>query len=194
MDALPEILHRTDRLTLRPLRPEDERPFVRTVDESAEVWRPWLPAGRSDRTPSDHFLRELERTRAGARHGTHLRLGAFDAEGSLAGLFALNEIARGVFQSAYASWQVGVRHMGRGLATEGVRGLLDIAFRDPPHGLALHRVQANVMPANGASLRVADKVGFRREGLALRYLEIAGAWEDHVMLAITSEEWDDGAD
>jgi len=32
-------------------------------------------------------------------------------------------------------------------------------------------------------------VGFRREGIAARYLRIAGRWEDHVMHAVTREEW-----
>ena len=45
------------------------------------------------------------------------------------------------------------------------------------------------MPGNAPSLRVAEKVGLRREGLALRYLKIANRWEDHVMFAITREEW-----
>ena len=78
--------------------------------------------------------------------------------------------------------------MGRGLATEGVRALLDIAFSPEPEGLGLHRVQANVMPSNAASLRVVEKVGLRQEGAAERYLRIAGRWEDHLMFAVTTEE------
>ena len=38
-------------------------------------------------------------------------------------------------------------------------------------------------------MRLARSVGFRREGDALRYLHIAGEWQDHVMFAITVEEW-----
>ena len=45
--------------------------------------------------------------------------------------------------------------------------MLDLAFVPEPAGLGLHRVQANIVPANGPSLRVAEKAGFRREGLAL---------------------------
>jgi ribosomal-protein-alanine N-acetyltransferase len=45
-----------------------------------------------------------------------------------------------------------------------------------------------VLPRNARSLRVAEKCGFRREGLALRYLHIAGVWEDHVMFAKVSDE------
>lgn len=155
---------------------------------SREAWAPWTPAPHPSLDARDRFLRELNRGILTAGAGTHLRLGAFDGDERLVGLFALNEIVRGVFQSAYASWQVAVDRMGRGLATEGVRTLLDIAF-DEAHGLGLHRVQANVMPANVASLRVAEKAGFRREGVARRYLKIAGAWEDHVMFALTSDEW-----
>jgi ribosomal-protein-alanine N-acetyltransferase len=36
---------------------------------------------------------------------------------------------------------------------------------------------------------VAEKLGLREEGVAERYLEINGVWEDHVRYAITSEEW-----
>ena len=35
-----------------------------------------------------------------------------------------------------------------------------------------------------------EKLRFREEGVALRYLEINGAWEDHVRYAITTEEWE----
>lgn len=208
MAKLPTIVHETDHLVLRALRPEDGASFVRLVTESEDAWRPWVPAGPPDVTAEDLFRRELDRSVRGARAGTHLRLAAFERSGvverggadapseragsAMVGLFALNEIVRGVFQSAHASWQVGASHMGRGLGTEGVRGLLDVAFESDPEGLGLHRIQANIMPSNAASLRIAEKLGFRREGLAARYLKIAGRWEDHVMLALTREEWSPG--
>lgn len=186
---LPDIQKATDRLTLRRLRPDDESDFVEMLLDSAEAWAPWTPAPSEDLTPADRFRREFERGLRGARSGSHLRLGAFDEARSLVGLFSLNEIVRGVFQSAYAGWQVRATHSGQGLGTEGVRALLDIAFAQDPEGLGLHRVQANIMPSNAASLRIAEKVGFRREGEAERYLRIAGRWEDHVMFALTREEW-----
>jgi [ribosomal protein S5]-alanine N-acetyltransferase len=36
---------------------------------------------------------------------------------------------------------------------------------------------------------VAEKLRLRSEGVAVRYLEINGTWEDHVRYAITAEEW-----
>ena len=52
-----------------------------------------------------------------------------------------------------------------------------------------NRIEINIIPRNQASLRVVQKIGLRHEGVALRYLEIDGVWEDHSHFAITAEEW-----
>ena len=180
----------TSRMLLRALEEADSLEFVRVAEGSRSEWAPWTPAPEAGQTPHELFRRELLRTVTGTKVGTHIRLAGFTEEGALVGMFALNEIVRGAFQSAYASWQVSSDMVGQGFGTEGARALLDLAFDDAPHGLGLHRVQANIMPANGASLRIAEKVGFKREGLALQYLRIGGRWEDHVMFAITKGDPD----
>ena len=63
--------------------------------------------------------------------------------------------------------------------------LIRFAFDD----LRLHRVQIAIIPRNTASRRAVEKVKIREEGVAERYLEINGVWEDHVRYAITTEEW-----
>jgi ribosomal-protein-alanine N-acetyltransferase len=176
-------------MRLRPLEQTDRDEFARVLAVSRAAWAPWMPAAPAGSTEGDVFEQELERAGLGLASGTHLRLAGFLSDGRLAGLFSLNEIVRGPFESAHAGWSVSADLMGRGLGTEGVRALLDIALAEPPDGLGLHRVQANIIPRNAASLRIAEKVGLRREGLGLRYLRIAGTWEDHVMLAVTREEW-----
>ena len=50
------------------------------------------------------------------------------------------------------------------------------------------------MPRNTNSRRVMEVLGIREEGVAQRYLEINGAWEDHVRYAITAEEWQERRD
>jgi ribosomal-protein-alanine N-acetyltransferase len=47
-----------------------------------------------------------------------------------------------------------------------------------------------IVPRNTNSRKVMDKLGLREEGIALRFLEINGTWEDHVRYAITLEEWE----
>ncbi len=187
---LASVTARTRRMTLRLLEETDAEEFLRVVALSEAAWRPWNPARPPDSADADVFERALERSRRGAEAGTNLRLAGFLDDGALAGFFSLNEIVRGAFQNAYAGWMVGADSMGRGLGTEGVEALLRVAFTADPDGLALHRVQANIMPTNQRSIRIAAKVGLRCEGLAVRYLEIAGTWEDHIMFAMTREEYD----
>ena len=38
---------------------------------------------------------------------------------------------------------------------------------------------------------MVEKLDIRCEGLAERYLEINGVWEDHLRFAMTAEEWDE---
>ncbi len=97
----------------------------------------------------------------------------------------LSSVQRGPFQNAYVGYWIDEAVAGRSYTPEAFVVLCRFAFED----LALHRLQAAIIPRNFASHRVVDKLGLRSEGVALRYLEINGVWEDHVRYALTAEEW-----
>jgi [ribosomal protein S5]-alanine N-acetyltransferase len=63
--------------------------------------------------------------------------------------------------------------------------LAEFAFEQ----LDLHRLEICIVPRNSNSRRVMEKIGIREEGLAERFLEINGVWEDHVRYGFTVEEW-----
>jgi len=175
-------------MMLRLPEQDDRAEVVRAWRASAEHLRPWSPRW-PDGAPNDAFFDStLERAWRDWRGGNGVRLLAFLDDGKLAGTFSLNNIVRGVFQNADAGWAVMVDCVGEGLATEGLCALLGFALRAEPLGLGLHRVQANVIPGNAASLRVARKCGFREEGLARAMIQIDGRWQDHVMFAKLAEE------
>jgi RimJ/RimL family protein N-acetyltransferase len=73
---------------------------------------------------------------------------------------------------------------GRGVATRALRLLARWAARE--HDLA--RLQLMVEPANAASIRVAEKAGFRREGLLRSYLELKGTRRDVYLYSLLPEE------
>jgi ribosomal-protein-alanine N-acetyltransferase len=75
---------------------------------------------------------------------------------------------------------------GQGLVPEAVVVTLQFAFES----LFLHRVEVSIIPRNVASRRVVEKLEIRLEGVAERFLEIDGTWEDHCRYAFTAEEWD----
>ncbi len=182
------ILIRTERMLMRPLVETDRAEYLRVLDVSRDHFAPWLPAVEPDRTHDERFDEQLARTWSDETAGTGLRRVGVLGDGHFAAFVSLGQIFRGSFLNAYCGWSVSADCIGRGLATEAVWGMLDAAFAAPPQGLGLHRVQANIIPTNGASLRVADKCGFRSEGLAKAYLKIAGAWQDHLMFAKLAED------
>jgi [ribosomal protein S5]-alanine N-acetyltransferase len=117
--------------------------------------------------------------------GTGYGYGIF-IDGELAGEINLTAVQRGPFQSAYVGYWIDEKHAGNGYMPEALVVLAQFAFDE----LQLHRIQISIIPRNTASRRVVEKLGIRDEGIAARYLEINGVWEDHIRYAITTEEWD----
>jgi RimJ/RimL family protein N-acetyltransferase len=72
-----------------------------------------------------------------------------------------------------------------GYATEAVTALVDYLFKSHP----IHRIECHTSVDNHASLRLAEKCGFVREGIARGLVFIAGSFVDDVMLSILRHEW-----
>lgn len=60
--------------------------------------------------------------------------------------------------------------------------------------LGMHRVMANYVPDNARSARLLERLGFEKEGIAKKYLFIAGEWRDHVLTSRVNEAWTMPAD
>jgi ribosomal-protein-alanine N-acetyltransferase len=99
-------------------------------------------------------------------------------------------VVRGAFQNAHVGYWVDEAQAGNGYIPEA----LVVAARFVFEEVGLHRLQVSIVPGNGPSRRVVEKLDLRCEGLAERYLEIDGRWEDHLRFALTSEEWADRAE
>jgi len=179
----------TDRLVLRAPRAGDVPALRHALRKNAAHLRPWSVAQAASEDPtsltslSRAVLRQRREWKFG--QGYVLLLTPRDDERRIIGRVALGGVIRGAFQNAHLGYWIDADHQGRGLMTEAVRAATSFAFRSA----GLHRIQAAVMPRNGGSLRVMEKTGYRREGFAPRYLCIAGTWEDHVLFAVTAEEW-----
>lgn len=102
--------------------------------------------------------------------------------GAIAGLVNINSIIRGRFQCGSLSYAAFAPTAGRGYLTEG----LSLAVRYAFGPLRLHRLEANIQPGNHTSLRLVQRLGFRREGYSPEMLFIDGAWRDHERWAITA--------
>lgn len=179
----------TRRLLLRPLVASDFDQWSgvrRRNREWLERWEPRRPQGTLD--PAADGASFASRCSARERErqlGSGYSFGVFRHDGVFVGEININNVMRSAFMSGHVGYWVGEEHAGEGFVPEGLVAVMRFAFEDA----RLHRLQINIIPRNSPSRRVMEKLGLREEGIAERYLQIAGRWEDHLRYAITSEEW-----
>jgi ribosomal-protein-alanine N-acetyltransferase len=178
-----------ERVLLHPPRTSDARELREVRIANAKHLAPWnpLPTPGTDPLALATIRADIAKSRREWRadRAFAFLIAAREPGEPLIGYLRLSEVVRRPFQNAYLGYWMAADRQGAGLMTEAVRLATGFAFREA----GLHRIQAAVIPRNAGSRRVLLKAGFREEGIALRYLEIAGRWEDHVLHAITREEW-----
>lgn len=174
-----------ERVFLRHPTGADRAEWVKLREASEAHLLPWepTPPGNDEPLPGDIAFDKL--LRSSDSHEAQRFLVCLRTDGRIAGQISLNQIFRGPFQNAIAGYWIGAAFANRGYMTEA----LTLALRHAFETLNLHRVEANIIPRNDASKALVRKLGLRYEGLAKRYLRIAGHWEDHEHWAITAEEW-----
>ena len=178
------------RLMLRPLAVQDfpEWSEVRRRNEQwLTQWEPRRPPAQLDPTVNrDAFAARCAARDRDASAGLAYGFGVF-VDQHLAGEVNLNHVLRGAMQSGTIGYWIDQARAGRGLIAESVVVIAGFAFEH----LELHRLEICIVPRNTNSRRVMEKLGLREEGLAERYLEIDGVWEDHVRYGFTLEEWNE---
>ena len=152
-----------NRAFLRPFEPERPQAFF-TVEGQRDI-----------------LLREV--LAAQGRRAYRFYIEPKCAPALVVGSIGLNDVVWGAFCSAFLGYKLDGGLLRRGYMTEAVEEAVRIAFTV----LGLHRIEANIMPRNTASLGVARKAGFQEEGLAVRYLRINGVWEDHIHMVRRDE-------
>ncbi|MCW2840906.1 MAG: N-acetyltransferase [Aeromicrobium sp.] len=101
--------------------------------------------------------------------------------------YAQGEVTEGaVGTEAELGWTFDPAHHGRGLATEGIRALIDVCFDH----LGLRRVVAACFTGNEPSWRLMERVGMRREAHHVKdSLHRDHGWLDEYVYALLAEEW-----
>lgn len=162
--------------------------------------RAWLSQWEATVPPETPYVRRLtyrELVRRGRREAAAGRMMPFnvwyagaeaDGKPRMVGQLNVAGIAWGSLCSAHIGYWVDERVAGRGIIPTALALAVDHCF----HTVGLHRVEVNIRPENGPSRRVAEKLGFREEGLRLAYLHIDGGWRDHIAYALTVPEVPEG--
>ena len=175
----PERIDLGGGASIRLLVPEDAHTVFETVDRNRERLRPWL--GWVDRTiePAD--------TRAFidltiATQGREFAYGIY-VDDAFVGAIGLHTDPE--HRSAMIGYWIDEEHERLGLVTKASRALTEVAFRD----LSMHRVWLSADPENTRSCAVADRLGFRREGVHREDMLMDGRFRDTVIYAVLEDEW-----
>lgn len=164
------------RIDLAPLRRADGEALIAAHRESRAFHTPWVAPFRD----AEGFETFFGNCVTGASVALVARLSGEPDE--IVGVFHFSQIVLGNFRSAYLGYWGMVRHAGQGLMTEAMTAALTWAFDE----IGLARVEANIQPANAPSRALAERCGFRCEGLSPRYLTVDGARRDHERWAALS--------
>jgi ribosomal-protein-alanine N-acetyltransferase len=173
---------------IRPLGLGDATEFAAAVAANRAHTEPWEPIHAEAHYTRAGQAETLRRDVEAWEIGTGYAFAVLDrkADDRIIGRIALGNVVHGAWRNATLGYWIAADAGGHGHGTEAACLICRFAFEHA----GLHRVQPAVIPRNVRSIRVVEKAGFRREGRALRYLNIAGRWEDHDIFAMTLEDWE----
>jgi len=164
IEVLPKADLTTQRLVFRLLTRSDKSAFIEAINHDRSNLRRWIPLTHEHESDAHFFRRTMTKARVQDLSGIAWRRGAFLEDGQFVGMFNLIKVERGLEWSGEANWWVDAKLAGNGYASEAVQGMIDHALAEHPIGLGLHRLRAQICADNPASIRIAQRCGFAKNG------------------------------
>lgn len=170
----------TERLTLRPPVHSDFRAWAALRMDSQEYLIPWEPVWSIDHLTRKAFANRVHWAQRSIANGSAVPLFVFRrTDEVLLGAITLDNIRRGPAQAGTLGYWTGQVYARQGYMQEAIGAVRHHAFSQ----LDLSRIEAACLPENAASRGLLEKSGFKYEGVAQSYLQIAGRWRTHVLYA-----------
>jgi ribosomal-protein-serine acetyltransferase len=175
----PERINLGEGASIRLLVPDDALVVFETVDRNRERLRRWLPWVDDSRDPADTraFIEETIATQ-----GREFAYGIYVDDAFVGAIGLHTDPER---RSAMIGYWLDENQEGRGLVTKASRALTEVAFRE----LSMHRVWLSADPENTRSCAVAERLGFRREGVHREDQLLHGRFRDSVIYAVLEDDW-----
>lgn len=175
----------TERLILRTLSSDDADELFSFRIRNAEFFRPWSPVYHKDYFTLDYHKNNLIQIENDILKGVLVQFGVYKKEAPehMMGSLVFSNIIMGPFKSCFLGYRIDKDEINKGYATEAIKTGTDFMFE----GKNLHRIEANIIPRNQASIRTIEKAGYTYEGLSHKYLCINNVWEDHLHYVILNK-------
>lgn len=170
----------TDRITLRLPEIADFDEWMNLRRDSAEFLEPWEPVRDGAYLTRRSFQNRVVWAKRMAKDRRALSMLIFNNDDSrLVGGITLDNIQGGVSKSCTVGYWMGENFTRQGYMAEALNASVQHAFVV----LDISRIQAGCLPENVPSRALLEKSGFKYEGVAQSYLQIAGRWRNHVLYA-----------
>ena len=166
------------RVVIRPPLHTDGEAFIAAMARSRELHHPWIAMPG---TPAE-YATYVQRN---ADPAVERFLACRREDGAIVGFLNLSEIIRGKLQQAFLGYGAVAGFEGQGYMSEAMGLVLEQAFGS----IGLHRVEANIQPGNEASIALARRAGFEKEGFSPEYLMVDGAWRERERWAVRESVW-----
>ena len=183
-----ERVYKTERLVLKVLDKTYSELVLDYYLRNKTFLEEWEPLKDENFYTISYQEKQLDKELVNIKNGNSFRLWIFkkDDDRRIIGSVGFNNIIRGAFLSCHLGYKLDKDEINNGYITEAIQKGIHIIFNE----FGLHRIEANIMPKNLCSLRVVEKLGFYNEGLAYKYLNINGKWEDHIHMVLLNNQSD----
>jgi ribosomal-protein-alanine N-acetyltransferase len=175
----------SERVYLRPPEDRDWRAWAELREISRDFLLPWEPTWPHDALTREAYRRRLRRYGIDWREDAGYSFFIFQQNSNaLIGGVTIGNVRRGVAQTGTLGYWVGRPFARQGYMSDALDLILAFAYQ----ALHLHRLEAACLPNNAASQGVLNKLRFRQEGYAQKYLRINGIWCDHLLFALLAAD------
>ncbi|QTF08133.1 ribosomal protein S5-alanine N-acetyltransferase [Brenneria izadpanahii] len=177
---------KTERMVVRLAHERDAWRLAEYYSENRDFLKPWEPIRDISHCYPSGWQSRLSMICDMHKQGNAYYFLLLDPnENEVWGVANFSNVLRGAFHACYLGYSLGQKWQGQGLMFEA----LQPAIRYMQRQQNMHRIMANYMPHNHRSGSLLARLGFEREGYAKDYLLINGKWQDHVLTALTNNDW-----
>ena len=175
----------TERFLLRRFSRRDADPVFEAVESSLPDlvgWLPWAHAGYT-REETMSYIRESHQSWKEGR-AFDFAIRSLDAPDRHLGNMSIWHVSRLGKVGEIGYW-VRSDVTSQGVATETAEAMLALGF----HTLGMHKITLRIAVGNAASVRVAEKLNFTKEGVLREELRVQGRWLDHALYSLLEHEY-----
>lgn len=178
-------VYETERLVLKILDKTYAQLVLDYYSRNKSFLDEWEPKRNEEFYTKSYQEEQLDKDLVDIENSNSFRVWIFkkNDDKKIIGTICFSNIVRGVFLSCFLGYKLDNNEINKGYMTEAIQKGIDIMFNE----FGLHRIEANIMLKNIRSLRVVEKLRFYNEGLAYKYLNINGKWEDHIHMVRLNE-------